>query len=166
MSASQQVQEHLRAAERASAEALQMRRRLHHHARQAPGGESPPTVGERAADRAARAIGSWRFLIAQTVVLAGWVTLNIVGWVLHWDPYPFILLNLALSFQAAYSAPVLLMSSNRQGAVDREAAERDRLVNRREEAEVEQLVNLMNAQLQQGAEILELLRARPATADG
>ena len=58
------------------------------------------------------------------------------------------------------------MSSNRQGAVDREAAERDRLVNRRAEAEVGQLVSLMNAQLAQGAEILELLRARPVPADG
>jgi uncharacterized membrane protein len=99
-------------------------------------------------------------------VLAGWVTLNVLALVRHWDPYPFILLNLALSFQAAYSAPVLLMSSNRQGAVDREAAERDRLVNRRAEAEVGQLVSLMNAQLAQGAEILELLRARPVPADG
>ena len=166
MSGSQQVQEHLRAAEHAAAEALRMRQRLHHHARQARGPEAPPTFGQRAADAAARTVGSWRFLIAQTVVLAAWVVLNVVAWVRHWDPYPFILLNLALSFQAAYSAPVLLMSSNRQDAVDREAAERDRLVNRRAEAEVEQLVNLINAQLQQGAEILELLRARPAATDG
>jgi uncharacterized membrane protein len=166
MSQSQQVREHLTAAERAATEARRMRERLHHHAHQTAGPAGRPTFGQRAADGAARVIGSWRFLIVQTVVLAGWVTLNVLAWVRHWDPYPFILLNLALSFQAAYSAPVLLMSSNRQGAVDREAAERDRLVNSRAEAEVGQLVSLMNAQLQQGAEILELLRARPVAADG
>src|SRR3712207_5363314 len=134
MSGSLQVQEHLRAAEQAAAEALRMRVRLRHHAR-ATSAEAPPTFGQRAADGAARTIGSWRFLIAQTIVLAAWVTLNVVAWARHWDPYPFILLNLALSFQAAYSAPVLLMSSNRQAAADREAADRDRLVNPRAEAE-------------------------------
>jgi uncharacterized membrane protein len=121
----------------------------------------PAAFGQRAAAAAATAIGSWRFLIAQTVVLAAWVTLNIVGWVHRWDPYPFILLNLMLSFQAAYSAPVLLMSANRQGALDREQATKDYLVNQRAEAQVEQLLELVHAQLHQNAEILALLRPPP-----
>ena len=159
--ASTSVQRHLRDAERAAAAVLEARRALHHrvqHPRGGPGTLEAPTRGERAADAAARVLGSWRFLGIQTFFLSGWVVLNVVAWSRHWDPYPFILLNLMLSFQAAYSAPVLLMSSNRQGAVDREQAARDRLVNQRAEAEVEQLVSLLHAQIQQGEEILALLQ--------
>ncbi|MGC4192502.1 MAG: DUF1003 domain-containing protein [Thermomicrobiales bacterium] len=59
-------------------------------------------------------MGSWRFIIIQTAILISWIALNVIGWTHHWDPYPFILLNLALSFQAAYSAPIIMMSQNRQ----------------------------------------------------
>src|SRR5579884_2946565 len=79
--------------------------------------------GQRAAEVLAARIGSWRFLIAQSIVLAGWIVLNVVAVVRHWDPYPFILLNLALSFQAAYTGPVLLIASNRASARDRDLAE-------------------------------------------
>lgn len=81
------------------------------------------SLGERAAESLATRIGSWPFLIIQSFVLAAWIALNIVAVVRHWDPYPFILLNLALSFQAAYTGPVLLISSNRQSAKDRDLAE-------------------------------------------
>ena len=64
------------------------------------------TAGQRVADTVAATMGSWGFIITQSVVLALWITLNIVAWIEHWDPYPFILLNLALSFQAAYAAAV------------------------------------------------------------
>jgi uncharacterized membrane protein len=83
------------------------------------------TVGERVADAAARAVGSWKFIIIQTILVALWVTLNIVGLTAHWDPYPFILLNLMFSVQAAYTGPILLLASNRQAAKDRAVAQRD-----------------------------------------
>jgi uncharacterized membrane protein len=77
------------------------------------------TLGERIADKASAGIGSWRFLIIQTLAVALWVTLNVVGLVNHWDPFPFILLNLLFSVQAAYTGPVLLLAGNRQAQKDR-----------------------------------------------
>ena len=74
--------------------------------------------GERLADRFAAVIGSWRFIILQSVILFTWVLLNVAG-IVSFDKYPFILLNLFLSFQAAYTGPVLLMSANRQANKDR-----------------------------------------------
>jgi uncharacterized membrane protein len=94
------------------------------------------TLGQRIADTVARTMGSWHFIIVQSCLLACWVVLNVVGWMRHWDPYPFILLNLALSFQAAYAAPVIMMSQNRQSAKDRLHAEHDYQVNLRSELEV------------------------------
>jgi uncharacterized membrane protein len=64
-------------------------------------------------------MGSWRFLIIQSVIIAVWVVLNVVGFVNHWDPYPFILLNLCFSLQAAYTGPILLVAGNRQAQLDR-----------------------------------------------
>ena len=125
--------------------------------KQAAGGLDAPTAGQRAADAVSAVMGSWRFLISQSVVLGAWVLLNAAAWARHWDPYPFILLNLMLSFQAAYAAPILLMSANRQAAVDRGQARNDYLVNQRAEAEVEELANLIRAQLAQGKEILDRL---------
>jgi uncharacterized membrane protein len=87
------------------------------------------TVGDKVADRVASTVGSWRFIIIQSVVLACWIVLNGLAWVRHWDPYPFILLNLALSFQAAYSAPIIMMSQKRLAAKDRLAAEHDFAIN-------------------------------------
>lgn len=78
------------------------------------------TFGERIADHAAAAVGSWTFLVVQSVLLAIWIVVNVVGlFVVHWDPYPFILLNLLLSVQAAYAAPVLLLAGVRQAKKDR-----------------------------------------------
>ncbi|MGB3307497.1 MAG: DUF1003 domain-containing protein [Thermomicrobiales bacterium] len=94
------------------------------------------TPGERVADAVARLIGSWPFIIAQSIVLFSWIIVNVIGWIRHWDPYPFILLNLALSFQAAYSAPIIMMSQNRQAAKDRLSAELDYRVNLHAEDEV------------------------------
>src|SRR5712691_2126789 len=83
------------------------------------------STGQRIADGVAATIGSWSFIIIQSVVLVFWIALNVTAYVQQWDPYPFILLNLALSFQAAYAAPVLMMSQNRQAMIDREHAEHD-----------------------------------------
>lgn len=77
------------------------------------------TRGERLADSIAAGIGSWRFLIIQTIAVLLWVGLNIVGLVRRWDPFPFILLNLLFSVQAAYTGPVLLLAGNRQAQKDR-----------------------------------------------
>src|SRR6516225_3480976 len=97
------------------------------------------TSGERLADVVAATMGSWSFIIIQSVVLAIWIVLNITAYVQQWDPYPFILLNLALSFQAAYAAPIIMMSQNRQAAIDRAAAEADYGVNAKAELEIELL---------------------------
>src|SRR5260370_36159995 len=77
------------------------------------------TFGEMLADKIAGGMGSWTFLIGQTCAVLLWLTLNIVGFVNHWDPFPFILLNLLFSVQAAYTGPVLLLAGNRQAQKDR-----------------------------------------------
>ena len=97
------------------------------------------TLGQRLADRIASIMGSWPFIIVQSILLFFWVTANVIGWVRHWDPYPFILLNLTLSFQAAYAAPIIMMSQNRQEAKDRLRAEHDYEVNVKAELEIENL---------------------------
>jgi uncharacterized membrane protein len=97
------------------------------------------TAGQRIADAVAATMGSWRFIIIQTTILILWIALNITAWINHWDPYPFILLNLALSFQAAYAAPFIMMSQNRQQDVDRLQAANDYKVNVKAELEIELL---------------------------
>lgn len=77
------------------------------------------SLGETLADRVSKTVGSWRFIMIQSFLLACWILVNIFT-PFKFDPYPFIFLNLALSFQAAYTAPILMMSSNRQEALDRE----------------------------------------------
>jgi uncharacterized membrane protein len=97
------------------------------------------TFGQRVADRVASTMGSWPFIIVQSIILALWIALNVTAFVSKWDPYPFILLNLALSFQAAYAAPFIMMSQNRQQDIDREAAKNDYDVNIKAELEIELL---------------------------
>src|SRR3984957_7967614 len=103
-------------------------------------------AGDRAADLFANAVGSWTFIIIQSVILIFWITLNVIGWIRHWDPYPFILLNLALSFQAAYAAPIIMMSQNRVSAKDRLMAEQDYLVNTKAEEELKAVMQHLEAQ--------------------
>ena len=101
--------------------------------------KSDLTMGQKIADAVASNMGSWRFIIIQSTILFFWVVANVTAWVFHWDPYPFILLNLALSFQAAYAAPFIMMSQNRQQDIDRLAAENDYKVNIKAELEIELL---------------------------
>jgi uncharacterized membrane protein len=108
--------------------------------------EARRTFGERLADRIAATMGSWRFIIIQSRLLLGWIGLNVLAIAQHWDPYPFILLNLALSFQAAYAAPIIMMSQNRQAIKDRLAAENDFEVNRRAEDEVRAILQHLEYQ--------------------
>ncbi len=94
------------------------------------------SASAKAADRVTKIVGSWWFLGIQSIVLMCWVYLNIIGWIRNWDPYPFILLNLMLSFQAAYTAPIILMSQNRQSEIDRQRTEYDYMIDRKAEREI------------------------------
>lgn len=106
--------------------------------------EEELTFGQRLADRFAKVIGSWRFIVIQSTMLAVWIALNITAYVYHWDPYPFILLNLALSFQAAYAGPIIMMSQNRQAEKDHLQAKNDYEVNLKAELEIMQLHEKFN----------------------
>ena len=97
------------------------------------------TVGQKLADVIAENMGSWRFIIVQSIILFFWIVLNVTAFVQKWDPYPFIFLNLMLSFQAAYAAPFIMMSQNRQQDIDRKKAEGDYNVNIKAELEIELL---------------------------
>src|SRR6201989_2518201 len=99
----------------------------------------------RFSEAIARFLGTGRFLFGQTVLVVGWIVLNTVGLVNHWDPYPFILLNLAFSTQAAYAAPLILLAQNRQDARDRAHIERDREVAARTQADTEFLARELAA---------------------
>ena len=85
--------------------------------------------GERIADQVTGIFGSWRFIVVQTVIVTAWIALNLLAVAYRWDPYPFILLNLVFSTQAAYAAPLILLSQNRQADIDRITAEHDYRVN-------------------------------------
>jgi len=117
----------------------------------------PLTRGQRFADTVTGTVGSWRFILIQSVILLLWIAANIVGWIAHWDPYPFILLNLALSFQAAYTAPFILMSQNREQEIDRLAAHEDYRINIKAELEIELLHQKIDALREQ--EVLMLTKA-------
>ena len=118
------------------------------------------TVGQRAADRIAAIVGSWRFIIVQSAILSAWAWLNLVAWSRHWDPYPFILMNLFLSLQAAYTAPMLMMSQNRLAARDRLEAHNDFEINRKAEEEVRAILDHLSAQDAALVKIVEALAAR------
>ena len=106
--------------------------------------EQQRSVGERVADRFVAIVGSWTFIIVQSILLLIWVALNLSAWVYRWDPYPFILLNLALSFQAAYATPIIMMSQNRE----------EKITTRRNHLDLQ--INLLAEQ--EGTETLRLLR--------
>jgi len=121
------------------------------------------TAGQRIADAVAATMGSWRFIIIQTTILVIWIGLNITAYVQRWDPYPFILLNLALSFQAAYAAPFIMMSQNRQQDVDRVQASADYQINIKAELEIELLHQKLDALREK--EVLALTEAVKSLSD-
>jgi len=146
----------VRKAEEALLEELRKVRRTARAA--APDGTAPPlTRGQKIADTVAATMGSWRFIIIQTTILFFWILLNVTAYIQRWDPYPFILLNLALSFQAAYAAPFIMMSQNRQQDIDRRAAETDYQINVKAELEVELLHQKLDKLRE--TEVLYLTRA-------
>lgn len=116
------------------------------------------TFGDRAAEVAMHGMGSWTFIIVQSLIVVVWLILNSVAWVHHWDPRPWIILNLLFSTQAAYAAPLILIAQNRLAANDRASADRDRLA-----ANADHQTNLnILAISQQNRDILEFLRGHLA----
>lgn len=119
------------------------------------------TWGERLADQVAEGMGSWKFIIIQTLLVAAWMTGNVIGVVYHWDPFPFILLNLLFSTQAAYAAPIIMMSQNRQADRDRAQATADYETNVRAKEEIEELQErLARIEDQKLDEILRILKQK------
>ena len=117
------------------------------------------TLGERLSDLVAEIVGSWRFILIQSGLLVVWLIANVALGGNAWDPHPFILLNLMLSFQAAYTAPIIMMSQNRQADIDRIRSIADYQVNIRSEAEISLLhekIDLLREQ--QVAELITLLK--------
>jgi len=117
--------------------------------------EDQLSLGQRVADRVALVVGSWPFILAQSAILAVWIAINLYlvlsemrhpGLLKAWDPYPFILLNLVLSFQAAYTGPVVMMSQNRQTEKDRLMAQHDYEINQKAEEELEVVMDHLEHQ--------------------
>lgn len=127
--------------------------------------EEELTFGQRAADWTTNVMGSWRFIVVQSLLLALWVILNAVAWFKHWDPYPFILMNLVLSLQAAYTAPIIMMSQNRQAMRDRLDAHNDYLINQKAEEEVRAILGHLTAQDQALTQIHQILLDLQAQRD-
>ena len=102
------------------------------------------SLGSQLADSVAKGMGSWKFIILQTILVVLWMSLNIVGFFYHWDAYPFILLNLLFSTQAAYAAPIIMMSQNRQNERDRLQAQADYQTNIDAKLEIDALTIKLN----------------------
>ncbi len=115
--------------------------------------------GQRLADRVASGMGSWKFIIIQTILVILWMGLNIAGYCFHWDVYPFILLNLVFSTQAAYAAPIIMMAQNRQSERDRSQAQADYQTNIDSKLEIEALqTQLTNIEIQKLDKIIVMLQ--------
>jgi uncharacterized membrane protein len=104
----------------------------------------PDTFGQFS-ERLARFLGTGKFLFWQTLIVLAWITVNLVAVSLRWDPYPFILLNLAFSTQAAYAAPLILLAQNRQDDRDRVSLEEDRARAAQTKADTEYLARELAA---------------------
>jgi uncharacterized membrane protein len=123
--------------------------------------ESSSTFAQHLADSVASGMGSWRFIIIQTAIVIVWMAANVVGFIFHWDVYPFILLNLVFSTQAAYAAPIIMMAQNRQGDRDRVQADQDFKTNVEAKKEIEQLLEKLNSiEIDKLDKILALLEAK------
>ncbi|MEQ8173696.1 MAG: DUF1003 domain-containing protein [Syntrophomonadaceae bacterium] len=134
------------------------------------------TLGQRVADKIAAGVGSWPFIITQSLMIVVWMAINVYlaimikthpDYIKAWDPYPFILLNLVLSLQAAYTGPVVMMSQNRQSDKDRIAAQHDYEINIKSEEEIKLIINQLAYQdemIQHIISHLEQLNSPPTPA--
>jgi uncharacterized membrane protein len=123
------------------------------------------TYGQKLADSVANGMGSWSFIIIQTVIVAAWMILNVLAFVHHWDVYPYILLNLVFSTQAAYAAPIIMMAQNRQSERDRAQATSDYKTNVAAKKEIEELLQRLDKiEIDKLDKIIELLEktSKPA----
>lgn len=107
--------------------------------------ESQLTVGQKVADAVAAGMGSWTFIIVQGTLLALWILINTVQLAFKFDPYPYILLNLALSFQAAFAAPFIMISQNRQAEKDRLTAQNDYMTDVKGEEEIKHIMDHLDS---------------------
>lgn len=118
--------------------------------------------GSRIADAVAKGMGSWSFIIIQTVFVFIWMGLNLFAYSQHWDPYPFILLNLLFSTQAAYAAPIIMMAQNRQNERDRIQAQDDYQTNKEAKLEIEALAKKLNSiDVEKLDKIIKILENKP-----
>lgn len=106
--------------------------------------EDERTLGQKIADSVANGMGSWTFIIIQSVIVGVWISLNLIAWQYQWDIYPFILLNLLFSTQAAYAAPIIMMSQNRAADRDRLHADADYQTNVAAKQEIEELMKVLH----------------------
>jgi len=119
------------------------------------------TFGQKTADGVAKLVGSWKFIIGQTIFLIGWIALNVIAIKARWDPYPFIFLNLVVGFQAAYTAPLIMMSENRAAERDRKKFEIDLATDRKAEREIEEIQRkLEKLDREKISRILEILESK------
>ncbi len=119
---------------------------------------------QRIADKVASVMGSWTFIIAQTIFVILWMIFNLIAYFSHWDPYPFILLNLLFSTQAAYAAPIIMMAQNRQNERDRAQSLADYETNVAAKKEIEELQrHLSQIEDNKLDKIIELLEKKNST---
>ncbi len=120
--------------------------------------EASLKMSDRIADAVANGMGSWRFIILQSIFVVIWMTLNVWGMIAHWDVYPFILLNLIFSTQAAYAAPIIMMSQNRASQRDRIQAQEDYQTNIEAKKEIEALqLQISNLEIKKLDRIIMML---------
>ncbi len=123
--------------------------------------KSQLTLGQKIADSVASSMGSWNFIIIQSIIVGLWIILNFIAFISHWDPYPFILLNLIFSTQAAYAAPIIMMAQNRQEDRDRVQAENDYHTNIEAKKEIEALQkSLSRIEIEKLDKILKILERK------
>ena len=123
--------------------------------------ETSLSFSQRLADWVAEGMGSWNFIIVQSIIVLVWIAMNIIGYVSRWDPYPFILLNLLFSTQAAYAAPIIMMSQNRQSERDRFHAQADYETNIAAKNDIEELQKMLSRiEVDKLDKILEILKKK------
>ncbi|MEP7075851.1 MAG: DUF1003 domain-containing protein [Acidobacteriota bacterium] len=123
------------------------------------------TFGQRVADTVANGMGSWAFIIIQSIIVALWITCNLIAWRFQWDIYPFILLNLVFSTQAAYAAPIIMMSQNRSAERDRHHADADYKTNLAAKKEIEELMKAIHKiDVDKLDKIITLLNSGPSSS--
>lgn len=122
-----------------------------------PGYDGEVSFGQRAAEWVTQRVGSWTFILGQSALLVGWVIWNCLARGLHWDPYPFILMNLFMSLQAAYTAPMIMMAQNRESAKDRYLNKSSYVVSAKTDVDVQSLQLMVQEQSDRLTHLMEMV---------